>query len=353
MDIFLDTNTFYYAADISKPESINVEKLIQEFEGHQLVLSVVSLYEFIMLYGEEPDIVHKGAQFLHEYKVRIKYSKYFPKPQNGENYVKHLATIHKDDLIIFKRKIFEEKVESEIRYAAIVFHLCFFSGMYFAINSESQIPSELASDLCIRISNSMVAPIFDEFYQIYKTGYSTKSCEKYVKTEFYNLLSTLCQYFIPIIKESLQSGSEINIEQFLEQNIDWKTLVQQEAFKIEKCERSTVYLSNLARCYETVTKDCGLRQYMGRIRKIFSILDLTNTLRDYLCDIVLKCCRYAGGFQKNDILDAMIICSLTEQEVIITYDNGPIKHMEKHQAGRKAYENSLKMINRVKHSITR
>ena len=55
------------------------------------------------------------------------------------------------------------------------------------------------------------------------------------------------------------------------------------------------------------------------------------------------------SFSKNNIFDAIIMSCLNEEEdILITFEEGVIKHMEKYRLSRKSYRNSLEMIKNLK-----
>ena len=57
-----------------------------------------------------------------------------------------------------------------------------------------------------------------------------------------------------------------------------------------------------------------------------------------------KCCLEGGAFWKNDILDAVILCHVDEENRLVTFDEGVKQHMKKHQEKRVSYNESLKLI---------
>lgn len=52
-----------------------------------------------------------------------------------------------------------------------------------------------------------------------------------------------------------------------------------------------------------------------------------------------------ASFWKNDIIDAIIMSHIrSDGDILLTFDQGAIKHMEKHKNQHAIYESSLKMI---------
>lgn len=51
---------------------------------------------------------------------------------------------------------------------------------------------------------------------------------------------------------------------------------------------------------------------------------------------------------KNDFLDALILCNIQDQHILITYDSGVIKRMERRKAEYPKYQESISVINELK-----
>lgn len=346
--LFLDTNAFYYAAGISTPNSIDIDSLRKEIERYEPVISSVTLFEFICHFGQNLEIIQKGGEYLARNRFKVAFNKYFPEPADCSTYVENVASITKDELDLFYQKIAAEKIDTESRLASIVFYLCFFSGAYFASYSNGKDVPELTIDIFISASEVVQKTMLPIFMQLFKDGYQTDSCENFIRDKFYAMLALFYQYYIPILKESLSAESGTTLTAFLDEDINWTELVQKEIRKISRFDHSTEYLNKLAKTYQRVTEDKDMEQYFTNMRNAVGKLIKESALRDYLCDIAYNCCKNGGAFYKNDILDAIIVCNLQEGHILITFDNGAIKYMEKHQTENSAYRNSIETIRKIK-----
>lgn len=76
--IFIDTNAFYYALQISNNENVDDEKLRNFIFENNVAISSVSFFEFLTKYRSNIEVIHKGAGFLYDNNIKLAYNKYFP-----------------------------------------------------------------------------------------------------------------------------------------------------------------------------------------------------------------------------------------------------------------------------------
>lgn len=82
--LFLDTNAFYYATNLSSNNYVNNKKLREFIIGNEVAISSVSFFEFLVKYRNSIDTIHLGCDFLSENNIKIMYNKYFNRSKNLE-----------------------------------------------------------------------------------------------------------------------------------------------------------------------------------------------------------------------------------------------------------------------------
>ena len=65
---------------------------------------------------------------------------------------------------------------------------------------------------------------------------------------------------------------------------------------------------------------------------------------DYFYDTLVEIMTKGAALWKNDLLDAIILCNVQDLHIMITYDNGVIKRMEKRKAEYPKYLESVNAI---------
>ena len=73
-----------------------------------------------------------------------------------------------------------------------------------------------------------------------------------------------------------------------------------------------------------------------------------EALQDYFYDTLVKIHVSGAALWKNDFLDAVILCNLQNDHVLITFDNGVIERMEKRKSEYPKYQESINVINMLK-----
>lgn len=343
--IYLDTNAFYYASNIERVTSIDIDKLQNIVSKNSTAISSVTLFEFLTKYHHNLDKIHQGGKFICTNNIQISFNKYFEIPNGKLSLIQNISHITMSELKDLYNDILKIKIDTESRLTSIVAHLCFFSGVYFSTFSKVEKPSELAVELFMRINEEASKIALYKFMQEYEIGYNTTSCEKHIREQFYWLLEFLFEYFIPLIDRALLENDNTLINEFLRKDINWADLISQQLKKINKCPSSTAYLTKIARQYWNESSDDNLYEYMKKIVSPVNKMVPEKALQDYIYDIVYNCCTTNGAFYKNNILDAIIVCNLQNENKLITYDNGMIKHMERHKDSNKLYRDSLALIN--------
>ena len=97
----LDTNAFYYAAGISEC-TYDVSKLQKLIEDNEVFISSTTLFEFLIKFRENIDIIHKGGRYLCEKEMKIAGNVINPLP---EGFSGDIVNISEDELTELCEKI--------------------------------------------------------------------------------------------------------------------------------------------------------------------------------------------------------------------------------------------------------
>ena len=76
----LDTNAFYYAAEISKC-TYDISKLQNLIDDNEVFISSTTLFEFLIKYRNNIDVIHKGGTYLWKKQIKIAGNKINPLPE--------------------------------------------------------------------------------------------------------------------------------------------------------------------------------------------------------------------------------------------------------------------------------
>ena len=191
--------------------------------------------------------------------------------------------------------------------------------------------------------------VLEIFKELYSDGYKTDDCENYIRNGFYNLLAFMLEKGIPFIERAKTVKSD---EEFRNFDIWFPTeqytqLSRNIASKVQR-KTSTAYLQNLAVTYWKNNNDPELKKHIGKLKTIFDKKIGHPALQDYYYDTMVNILVHGAALWKNDLLDAIILCNLLDNHLLITYDNGVIKRMEQRKAEYKKYGESLVIIAQLK-----
>ncbi len=336
--VYIDTNALYYAAEISAHEDIDVEKLREIIQSHEIGISSTSVYEFMLKYQNDINTVHNLGRFMANNNIRIAFNKYF---KQAKNFTPYIGDISKEELSILVDEIKRIKIYTESRFAAIIFCMCFFSGLYFKC-VKNNIVSSFAVEIT-QIAMDFVASIMPKVFQKYfEEGYNAYDCEKYIKNKFSQLLGFFFQTLIPFIEKAADVDGEISIKDFLEE-YNWEEISKTLGRRIRKETSSTLYLKKIASQYWKEENDDHLIDFFKGFSNTYNKFHET-TLREYVNEIMYKCCIEGGTYWKNSILDAVILCHIDDGNELVTFDKGIIRHLKKYKEERPEYKTSLNLI---------
>lgn len=341
----LDTNAFYYAAGISS-FTYNVEKLRKLVAENDTFLSTTSLYEFIIKNRNNLSIIQKGGRFIFDNNIKIASNIFNPLPSNHSLDLQNYSETQLNSLCDV---ILENKIDIESRYTSFILNFCLFSGFYFYAFPSPQEPSKA----CFHIFEAlykMLSPMnIEAFKQVFTDGYQTNDCENYVRNYFYNLLEYELVQSIPYIEKAKlvpDDTDTVDISDWLSSD-DFENAFKDTAAALHK-KTSTQYLQQLGIKYKKGNNDPYLTKHISAISGLVNKRIPYPALQDYYYDTLENIVTNGAALRKNDFLDALIMCNIQNKHILITYDNGVIKRMEKRKEQYPKYQESLDIICELK-----
>lgn len=341
----LDTNAFYYAADISQ-FTYDVKKLRKLIVENDTFISSTSIYEFLTKYREDLPMIHKGGRFIRDNDIQIAVNKV---DALSEEISWELWSYSKKQLAETCKKVLTVKVENESSIIAAVFDLCLFSGFYFSAYATGNEPSPFCQYVLTAIYKMFLQINTEVIRELFKEGYKGDNCEKDVRDGFYNLLDFELRMGIPYIekaKEVIDEDGTIDVQVWLDSE-DFETPTKEIAKQMCK-KTSTKYLQSLGVIYKKNNNDPYLEKHLNRISGIINKRILLHPIQEYFYDTLDSIVTSGAALLKNDFLDALIMCNIQDEHIFITYDNGVIKRLEKRKEQYPKYKDSLDEINRLK-----
>lgn len=344
--IVLDTNVIYYLCGLS-PSPIPVVSLKKYLENkrktEELCISSVSLYEIAARYHNHAKVFRRIICTLRYYNIRIIDHEYFKKI---EPFQKYLRDIKQESLNNLWLEIKENKVEIEARYATIIFIYVISSAiLFYCVDDMDKIPDGfiLALSPILKLIQEFT---LDDFKETFDKGYNTDDCENIIKKEFSLLLEAFLPALISIIKKYSDSTFDFTSCEFTlpENDEDYYLLFKELYKKVKKKDRTMEFVSGLANEFSRKTRDRQLNSYLSDINTTIGNVIKIEAVREYVFQIVNKCLLCSGEFRKNSINDALILSSIGENDFLVSFDNGVIKHLEGFKTNKDNYKNSLNEI---------
>lgn len=344
--IFLDTNTFYYASGLSSSCPCDLEKLNTIIESNDIAISIATMYEFVYRWKSDITKIHLGGKFIADNKIKIFGNPYYMLPQN---FPSDWEMISQDQIDCFVEKISSTKIDAEARLSTIVFSICFISASDFIVKETSieNKTNEFYANIMRAIMKMMNEVDIDVFRNILREGYSTGDCEDYVRKCFDNYMEFWLQCFVPILKKANEVDS---YEEYVNlwSDTDWDYLSNQISKKISKNETTALYIKKSAKKYWKKINDDHLEEFSGNLRESINKKIPHKSTQEYIVDIVRNILLNGSAFWKNDIIDAIIMSHIrNEGDILITFDQGAINHMEKHLKKHPIYSTSLDLIKQL------
>lgn len=341
----LDTNAFYYAAGISQ-FTYDVKKLQKLIAEKETFISTTSLFEFLIKYKDDIATIRKGGKYLYDNHIKVASNVINPLP---EHFTDDLINITEHNLDVMCKEVLENKIDVESRFISLLFDMCLFSGYYFTVMAEGIKPCEYcfsAMDTVYKLFGSFALDVFKE---IFENGYKTEDCENYIRNCFYNLLAFMLEKGIPYIEKakSVKSDEEYKNADIWFPSKKYAQMSSNLNSKLLK-QRSTAFLQRLGVTYKKNNNDPELKDHIKKLSAIFDKKIKFEALQDYFYDTLVKINVSGAALWKNDFLDAVILCNLQNDHVLITFDNGVIERMEKRKSEYSKYQESIVVINKLK-----
>ena len=341
----LDTKAFYYAAGISSC-TYNVDKLRKLVAENDTFVSSTSLFEFIVKNRNNLSLIQKGGRYISDNNIIIASNIFNPLPSDLSL---DLQNYSETQLISLCDAILENKIDIESRYTSLLLNFCLFSGYYFYAFPSPKEPGSA----CYRIFEALYKMLssinIEVFKQVYTDGYQTDDCENYVRNSFYNLLEYELIQSIPYIEKAKlipEDGDTVDISDWISSD-DFKNAFNDTAAALQK-KTSTQYLQQLGIKYKKGNNDPYLTKHISAISGLVNKRIPFPALQDYYYDTLEKIVISGAALWKNDFLDALIMCNIQNEHILITYDNGVIKRMEKRKEQYLKYQESLAVITKLK-----
>ncbi len=341
----LDTNVLYYVLGLSTCEA-DMEKLEKFIANNEVFISTTSLYEFIIKNRNNSCAIQKCGKFIADNNIIIASNKMNPIPDGFSLEIEKISNTKLKELC---EKILENKIDIESRFISLVFNLCLFSGYYFSANLLGEEPTAFCGYVLKAIYKMFGVINTKVLNQIFEEGYETDDCENYVKECFYNLLDFELRYGIPYIEkannisdntESLDIEDWFDSEDFVAPNED--------IVKKKRRVTSTKYLQKLGVKYKKNNNDPYLQKHIGKLSSIINTKIPFSALQDYFYDTLDLIISNGAALRKNDFLDALIMCNIQDEHVLVSFDKGVINRMEKRKNQYPRYQESLKVYYMLK-----
>ena len=286
-----------------------------------------------------------GGKYLCEKKIKIIGNVINPLPDDFSGDIMNITDIELGKLCI---DVLKNKIDVESRFVSVLFDMCLFSGYYFSALDKGTEISNFCYEVLGKVYKMFASINLEIFAEAFTRGYKTNSCENYVRKCFYDSLSFELEKGIPFIEAAKTSDPE-KIK-------DIDKLIAEEKYcqytkkinnKMQK-KTSIKFLQRLAITYWKNNNDPELSIYISKIKAIFDEKMKLTALQDYFYDMLVDIMTKGAALQKNDLLDAIILCNVQDKHMLITYDNGVIKRMEKRKNKYPRYLESIKIIEKLK-----
>lgn len=348
--VILDTNMVYYICGLSSPHHLSVSKVLSYLNENQnqinqinFAISSVSFYELLIHYQKRAHHIRRICSTLKNYHIKIYNDVYLPiefeRPYN-------FAKIRQQELEDRIAEFLPRKVDVESRFAAAILLILLISEISFDVFPSGEFNSNTFTVLraVANISQRVTVECLNKAYQ---SAYKQENVESYIRDEFQRLLAMLLPLGISACKKFANIGETDDIIDYY--NAIPKDELEQEREKIERAvERkhsAMRFISRRAITYGRSIGDNTLRDFLQHIWDTTQNTSIANeSIKEYIFETVKNTLLHGSAFWKYDIIDAMILGSMTPNDHLITCDKKMLEHMERYQKGHIEYANSLKLI---------
>lgn len=354
--LILDTNALYYSCGLSAPpQDVDRRQLLTEIKSAETVaISYVTLAEFLTKYRNHARIIRKTCTFMRNNHIQVIDCKLMP---IDSDFIKQLARIKSKNFNKVFDPIFEVKIKIESRFAACFFLVLLIIETIFECSIDPvNLPSAAFEFLSVlfKILRENLIPIFDNLYQ---DAYKTDNAENYIRRDIYRLLDVFIPVLMPLCKkvfsdiENCPPDDDADMTEIINNFscTEWEVAAQSYHKKIKKLETPIQFVHKRGILYGKGINDKQLDALLNGLKNSIQKVVGTNSVYEYLVAILKKSIIQGGAFQKNDINDALILCALNGDDVIISFDNGMLGHLREHENDREEYKNSLALISSLRH----
>lgn len=355
--LVLDTNALYYSCGLSTPpQDVDKRNLLHAIDSAEtVVISYVTLAEFLTKYRKHAGIVRRVCSFMRNHHIHVIDCKLMP---INSDFVKRLARIRQNDLNIAFSPIFEAKINIESRFAAGVFLVLLICETIFECNIN---PMDLSApafeflSVLFKILRENLVPVFD---YLYRDAYKTDDAENYIRRAIYRLLDTFIPVLMPLCQKVLydiENCSDVNDSNVLEiiksfSHSEWEVATQSYHKRIDKQKTPIHFVQKRGITYGKGINDKHLNVLLNGLEASIQKIIGYNALNEYFFTILKKSITQGGAFQKNDINDALILCALKTDDIIISFDKGMIAHLKEYESKHEEYKNSTTFISSLRQS---
>ena len=342
---FLDTNAFYYSADISYNPTVNTNKLKAYIKTHKMALSVISLHEFFVKYRSDINVIKKGFSFLSNNEFTVAYNKYFDAKGELGTDVLHMS---EDDLGKYVNLIIDKKVEAESYFAWLLYSLIVLSAYCFFLETSEISFGKLEHTILEMCKDIFLITCRNEFKNYFIQGYESKNCNKLVYHEIDKKINdTLCKSFsfFDQISQCTSMESIMTVITSFPSNL---LNEQKYSDQISEYDNSILFLRKLTKLYKNKKGEKEYKEFLEGALILLNNSIFDKSLNDYLFYLVDNCCTRGCTIMKNDILDSIIICGIEDNYKLITFDKKMNDFLEQYNTKYKTYSESIDLINQMK-----
>ena len=347
--IIWDTNTVYYICPAIKSQNEKCDnlKVIKSAKIEKTCISSITAYEILFKYKKTANHVRRIFSFLRLHNIGLFYHPLLP---NKRIDITDLSRIKQDELTQLVNETISVKAAFEGAYAFIMFFSVFFSALCFSLPDEEK--SEYILTNLLRVWQDTKSGDFTELFKhLFEHGYKTDDCEGFIKKAFEYILFDQLQYFQPLAKEIFDGIGNKTIDEILD-GTELVASIEQFIKRVGKLKNTSEYVKKLAKNYKNAIGKAKYPSFKANIIKVFENIMKNgsgifhDSMFKYCIDIYERILERGGLYLKNDILDGLILqhLYLDENDKIVTFDSGMIKHLEKYSQSEKRYQNSLNLI---------
>ena len=345
--VILDTNMVYYICGLSSSNQISISKVLAYLEANQgkmeFATSSVSFYELLVRYQKRARLIRQICSTLRNYHIRIYNDPYLP-----INFTPpyDFTKIRQQELASKISEFLPRKVDVESRFAAVILLVLLLSEISFEAYPTGELNSK-TFPILTAVANISQQVTVTCLNRVYQNAYQQKDAENYIRDDFQRLLAMLLPLGVTVCKKCADIKETDDIVEFYDAIS--KDEMTREIEAIERAlahkHASTQYVFKRAIAYGKKIGDKTLKDLLQHIWDTTANAPIANeSLKEYIYETVKGTLLQGGSFWKNDIIDAMILGNMSQNDYLITCDKKMLNHMDQYQKDHVEYANSLKLV---------